>query len=153
MHTSRTSTGSRPSTATAQSQAAVSMLSGEWIPATIQTCGRSATHDSAARLADYDYDGIAAGVIFHGSMNMEPIPFISVGRRQVRTIVATQSSMGVGHADLQPAGSPTSCRRHHIATSGSRNVPMWDLDAAVAEVEWAHEAGLRGVNFPAMRDG
>ena len=30
---------------------------------------------------------------------------------------------------------------------------MWDVDAAVAEVEWAHEAGLRGVNFPAMRDG
>ena len=30
---------------------------------------------------------------------------------------------------------------------------MWDVDAAVAEVEWAHDAGLRGVNFPAMRDG
>ena len=24
-----------------------------------------------ARLADYDHDGIAAGVLFHGSMNME----------------------------------------------------------------------------------
>src|SRR5437763_15853048 len=26
-------------------------------------------HESAARLADYDHDGVAAGVIFHGSMN------------------------------------------------------------------------------------
>jgi len=33
-------------------------------------------HDPAARLADYDHDGVAAGVLFHGSMNMEPIPFI-----------------------------------------------------------------------------
>ena len=29
-------------------------------------------HDPEARLADYDHDGIAAGVLFHGSMNMEP---------------------------------------------------------------------------------
>ena len=33
-------------------------------------------YESAARLADYDYDGVAAGVIFHGSTNMEPIPFV-----------------------------------------------------------------------------
>ena len=36
---------------------------------------------------------------------------------------------------------------------GLAYLPMWDVDAAVAEVEWAHGAGLRGVNFPAMRDG
>src|SRR5262245_10898460 len=42
----------------------------------LQTPGH---HDPAARLADYDYDGIAAGVMFHGSMNMEPIPFIPSG--------------------------------------------------------------------------
>src|SRR5437763_14912907 len=27
-------------------------------------------HDPMQRLADYDHDGIAAGVLFHGSMNM-----------------------------------------------------------------------------------
>src|SRR4051794_25540766 len=36
-------------------------------------------YDSSARLADYDHDGVAAGVIFHGSTNMEPIPFIAAG--------------------------------------------------------------------------
>ena len=30
---------------------------------------------------------------------------------------------------------------------------MWDVERAVAEVQWAHESGLNGVNFPAMRDG
>src|SRR6476659_1995469 len=35
-------------------------------------------HDPAARLADYDHDGIAAGVLFHGSMNMEPVPFVQM---------------------------------------------------------------------------
>ena len=32
-------------------------------------------YDSRARLADYDYDGVAAGVIFHASENFEPMPF------------------------------------------------------------------------------
>ena len=27
-------------------------------------------------------------------------------------------------------------------------MPTWDIEAATAEVEWAREAGLRGVNFP-----
>src|SRR5262245_41568093 len=34
-------------------------------------------YNSAARLADYDYDGVAAGVMFHGSQSFEPIPFVS----------------------------------------------------------------------------
>jgi predicted TIM-barrel fold metal-dependent hydrolase len=108
-------------------------------------------HDSAARLADYDHDGIAAGVLFHGSMNLEPIPFIA-----------------------QPLGKPTPLGDHELAPVGMQiynrwmadfvaqaphrhiglaYLPMRDVDAAVAEVRWAHEHGLRAVNFPAMRDG
>ena len=30
---------------------------------------------------------------------------------------------------------------------------MWDIDQAIAEVEWAHDHGLKGVNFPALRGG
>jgi predicted TIM-barrel fold metal-dependent hydrolase len=29
---------------------------------------------------------------------------------------------------------------------------MWDIEAAVAEVEWARAAGLKSINFPAPRD-
>jgi len=36
---------------------------------------------------------------------------------------------------------------------GVAYLPMWDIDAALAEVDWAYEAGLKAVNFPAMRDG
>src|SRR6266540_521330 len=32
-------------------------------------------HDIHARLRDMDYDGVAAGVIFHGSQNGQPFPF------------------------------------------------------------------------------
>src|SRR6476660_9921290 len=53
-------------TATAR-EAATKMLGGSGYldHPNLQTLGH---HDPAARLADYDYDGIAAGVIFHGSM-------------------------------------------------------------------------------------
>jgi predicted TIM-barrel fold metal-dependent hydrolase len=31
------------------------------------------------------------------------------------------------------------------------HVPIWDVEATVREVEWARQAGLKGVNFPAPR--
>ena len=89
-------------------------------------------HDPAARLADYDHDGVAAGVMFHGSMNMEPIPFISSGLGKAKTY-DDRDLAGVGMkiynrwlADFV-AGSP----HRHI---GLAYLPMWDVDAAVAEV-------------------
>jgi predicted TIM-barrel fold metal-dependent hydrolase len=133
----------------AQFQATVSTFNGGGFlhHPNLRTLGH---YDSAARLADYNYDGIAAGVIFHGSMNMEPIPFISGG-------VGVQNR---GDAELMRVGQHvynqwladfvSQAPHRHV---GLAYVPIWDLDAAVAEVEWAHEAGLRGVNFPAMRDG
>jgi predicted TIM-barrel fold metal-dependent hydrolase len=33
--------------------------------------------------------------------------------------------------------------------AGLAQLPMWDVDAAIRELEWAADAGLRGVNFPA----
>jgi len=112
----------------------------------LQTPGH---YDSEARLADYDYDGIAAGIIFHGSENFEPIPF---GGLFPGDPPASRELAGAGQqiynrwvADFC-AQSPT----RHI---GLAYLPMWDIDAAIAEVEWAHEHGLKGVNFPALRTG
>jgi predicted TIM-barrel fold metal-dependent hydrolase len=111
-----------------------------------QTAGH---YDSAARLRDYDYDGVAAGVIFHGSENFQPIPFVPPG-------------LGA------PPGDPelVAVGRHiynrwlvdFVSQSPDRHIglaylPLAEIDAAIAELEWAHEAGLRGINFPAMRDG
>jgi hypothetical protein len=62
-------------------------------------------HDSAARLADYDHDGIAAGVMFHGSMNLEPIPFIA-----------------------QSLGKPTTTGDHELAPVGMQIYNRWLAD-------------------------
>ena len=108
-------------------------------------------HDPAARLADYDHDGIAAGVIFHGSMNMEPIPFISAGLAKAKTMESPElAAVGMSIYNRWLADFVSEAPHRHV---GLAYLPMWDVDAAIAEVEWAHEAGLRGVNFPAMRDG
>jgi predicted TIM-barrel fold metal-dependent hydrolase len=123
-------------TTAAEKDAASAMLAGSGYldHPNLRTPGH---HDPAARLADYDHDGVAAGVIFHGSMNMEPIPFIASGlgkkiyNRWLADVIAQAPHRHIGLAYL----------------------PMWDVDAAVAEVDWAHEVGMRGVNFPAMRDG
>src|SRR4029079_10011703 len=108
-------------------------------------------HDPAARLADYDHDGIAAGVIFHGSMNMEPIPFISAGLAKAKTMESPElAAVGMSIYNRWLAHFVSDAPHPHVRLA---SLPMWDVDAAIAEVEWAHEAGLRGVNFPAMRDG
>jgi predicted TIM-barrel fold metal-dependent hydrolase len=104
-------------------------------------------YDMAARLRDLDRDGVAAEIIFHGSQNEEPIPFgtfvaflgpatddptlVAAGRRIYNRWLSDVVSM-------QP--------ERHV---GLAHLPMWDVEAAVAEVEWARRAGLRGINFPA----
>jgi predicted TIM-barrel fold metal-dependent hydrolase len=108
-------------------------------------------HDSAARLADYDHDGIAAGVMFHGSMNLEPLPFVAqeLGKP---TTTGDHELAGVGLQIYNRwlADFVSQAPHRHI---GLAYIPMRDVDAAVAEVEWANAAGLHGINFPAMRDG
>lgn len=108
-------------------------------------------HDAEARLADYDHDGVAAGVIFHGSMNMEPIPFISSGLGKVKSYDNRElAGVGMTIYNRWLADFVSQAPHRHI---GLAHLPMWDVGAAVAEAKWAHDAGLRGVNFPAMRDG
>ena len=108
-------------------------------------------HDSDARLVDYDHDGVAAGVIFHGSMNLEPIPFVASALGKPKP-TGDLELVGVGQSIYNRwlADFVAEAPHRHI---GLAYLPMWDVDAALSEVEWAHGAGLRGVNFPAMRDG
>jgi predicted TIM-barrel fold metal-dependent hydrolase len=108
-------------------------------------------HDSAARLADYDHDGVAAGVLFHGSMNLELIPFIASPLGKPKE-VTDRELLDVGQRIYNRwlADFVSQAPNRHI---GLAYVPLWDLDDAIAELQWARNAGLRGVNFPAMRDG
>jgi len=115
---------------------------------------RTAGHyDMHARLRDMDADGVAAEVIFHASLNREPIPFLMDGG-------------GKGFAPIE-RGDPRVAAGLHIYNRwladvcsieagrhmGLAHLPLWDVVASVAELEWAREAGLRGVNFPAPRPG
>jgi predicted TIM-barrel fold metal-dependent hydrolase len=104
-------------------------------------------HDMHARLRDMDRDGVAGEVVFHGSAPFQPIPFMmsyigaeldngdlaAVGQRMYNAWLADFCS-------VEP--------ERHV---GLAHLPMWDIDAAVKELEWAQKAGLRGVNFPQTR--
>ena len=117
--------------------------------ATAHTANRRTAghHDPHARLRDHDHDGIAAEIIFHGSQNEEPLPwgtfvvFLGPSSDDPSLVAAGRRIYNRWLADfvsVEPA-------RH----AGLAQLPMWDVDASIREVEWAADAGLRGVNFPA----
>ena len=109
-------------------------------------------HDVDARLRDMNRDGIAAEVIFHGSQNGEPMPFLPqlLGNNATFEFDPELASVGEHIYNRWLADFCSVEPERHV---GLAHVPMWDIDAAVDEVEWAAEAGLRGVNFPAPRHG
>jgi predicted TIM-barrel fold metal-dependent hydrolase len=109
---------------------------------------RPGHHDVHERLRDLDHDGIAAEVIFHFSQNGELFPFMPDFTGGLSSVPAEDFELAkVGFriynrwladfVSVEPA--------RHV---GLAYVPTWDVEAATAEVEWARDAGLRGVNFP-----
>jgi predicted TIM-barrel fold metal-dependent hydrolase len=110
---------------------------------------RSAGHyDMHARLRDLDHDGVAADLILHGSQNGEPVPWNELG---------TPVPSSPEHAVLRAAGQriynrwlADACTIEPDRHIGIAQIPIWDLEASVKEIQWAREAGLRGVNFNRM---
>ncbi len=106
--------------------------------------------DPHARLLDMDHEGVAADVIFAGGQNDEPLPFVGGG------------VFGAGAADVSPS---LRALGHHIWNAwiadfvsvdaerllGVFQVPIWDVDATIAEMRWAREHALRLMSFPAPR--
>jgi predicted TIM-barrel fold metal-dependent hydrolase len=106
-------------------------------------------HDHGARIADMDRDGVVAEVLFHGSQNGEPIPFQSL-----RAALSGQS-LGAEARELEAVGKHAYnewladfCAEAPERHIGLCQITIWDLEAATREVVWAHEHGLKGVNFP-----
>ncbi|HEY3737021.1 MAG TPA: amidohydrolase family protein [Jatrophihabitans sp.] len=109
-------------------------------------------NDPHARLRDLDADGVAAEVVFAGGQNGERIPFIGEGLGAVP---------GAGAAeDVQLQELGFHIYNHWLSDFlsveparhvGLAHIPIWDVDAAVREVEWARSVGLKGVNLPAPR--
>lgn len=110
----------------------------------LQTEGHRDIH---ARLADMNRDGVAAEVIFHGSAPFAPIPFITAG---FGIPIEDYGLAEVGQR-MYNQWLADFCSVEPERHVGLAHLPIWDIDKAVKEAEWARNAGLRGVNFPSPR--
>lgn len=102
----------------------------------------SGEHDPNARLKDMDRDGVAAEVIFHGSQNLNPLPFAFGGRGD-----RAQEAEGIQIYNRWLADfCSVQAERHR----GLAQLPGWDPEACAKTAEWARKAGLGGVNLPTL---
>ena len=107
--------------------------------------------DPEVRLRDLEADGVAAEVVFpQGSVPFHKYP--------ANTTVAPDLEFPAD-LELQKAGCRAYnrwlaelCSAHPGRTVGVAVVPIRDLESAIAEVEWAREAGLSSVSLPPISD-
>jgi predicted TIM-barrel fold metal-dependent hydrolase len=111
----------------------------------LQTAGH---YDPHARLRDMDRDGVTGSVLFHNSINGQPVPFDLVNAfGNAAPSSAERELFGVGRA-IYNRWLSDFCSVEPERSVGLAQLPFWDIDAATTELEWAAEHGLRGVNFP-----
>jgi predicted TIM-barrel fold metal-dependent hydrolase len=111
-------------------------------------------YDVDERLRQMNADGVAAEVIYHGSQNGHSLPFVprtgsfalAGDGEDRRTQELYAAGMRIYNRWLADFCSVEPTR--HV---GLAYLPLWDLNLAIEELEWAREAGLRGVNLPAPR--
>lgn len=105
-------------------------------------------HDPHARLADMDRECVAAEVIYHFSMNGQPLPFVTNPAGGLGAVPVDGLELGgVGYRMYNRwLADFVSADRDRLL--GLAYIPSWDIRASVREVEWAAENGLAGINFP-----
>ncbi len=106
------------------------------------------SNDATARLADMDADGIASELIFAGAQNGEVMPWAGTFDMGLARISSELRVVG-GHMWNQWLADFVSAAPERLL--GVAQIPIWDVDAAVKEVVWAKEHGLRALNFAAPR--
>lgn len=105
-------------------------------------------HDPVARLRDMDREGIAAEVIYHFSMNGEPLPFVTNPAGGLAAVPADGLELGAVGYRIYNEWLADFVAADPDRLLGLAYIPSWDIPASVREVEWAAEAGLAGINFP-----
>ena len=116
-------------------------------------------HDVYARLKDMDRDGVAADVIYHGSQNGQSFPFIDPAGGTFSSFVfspvgtARQLELAAVGQHMYNRWLADQCSVEPDRHVGLAYLPMWDIEAAIRELEWAHSVGLRAINFPAPKPG
>ena len=103
----------------------------------------SGEHDPDERLRNMDRDGVAADVVFHGSQNLNPLPFGYGGRGD-----RAEEAEGI---QIYNRWLADFCSVRPARHKGLAQLPGWDPEACVRTAEWAKSAGLGGVNLPTMR--
>jgi predicted TIM-barrel fold metal-dependent hydrolase len=112
----------------------------------LQTAGH---YDGAAFFRDMDREGIAAAAIFHQSLNGEPFPFdITNSFGQGIPTAEARELAGVGRA-MYNRWLLDFCSVEPERSVALAQLPFWDIDLAIKELEWCAENRMRGVNFPA----
>ena len=105
-------------------------------------------HDPNARLRDMDRDGVAGGVIFHDSLNGQPFPFdLTNSLGNGIPLPEAREMAAVGRA-MYNRWLADFCSVKPGRNVGLAQLPFWDLEATIKELEWSAEHGLAGVNFP-----
>ena len=106
-------------------------------------------HDPYVWARDMDRDGVSGGVIFHQSLNGQVFP-LDLTNMLGNGIPAPEArelaAVGRGMYNRWLADF---CSVDPARTVGLAQLPFWDVEAAIKELEWCAENGLRGVNFPA----
>lgn len=122
----------------------------EWLKAAwARSRACSGLQDPDARRADMDADGVAVDVIFAGGDNGETLPFAGIGIDAGSPEMPPELKAVGGHIwNEWLADFVSGARERHI---GVMQIPIWDVPAAVKEITWARQAGLKAVNFPAPR--
>jgi predicted TIM-barrel fold metal-dependent hydrolase len=147
----------------------VDLPTEERVEAQIRASTCPGLQDPHARLRDLDGDGVAGEVLYAGGQNGEGLPFMNTGfnvpsAEPLSRRMDVLSQWQRGNVNL-PTGSPLSAVGLHIYNRwladfvsvaperqvGLMHVPVWDVEASVAELQWGREHGLRGINFPAPR--
>lgn len=126
---------------------------GEGLPMYLPTEGH---HDIAARLDDMNRDGVAASILFHGSQNCQPIPFVE----PYNPALSLPMSFETMNLELAEVGFDIYNRWIADVTSleperhiGLAYIPAWDIDKSMKVITKAREDGFRAINWPAYRKG
>ena len=106
-------------------------------------------HDPHVRLRHMDDSGVAAEVVFAGGQNFEELPFMGKGWNAGPAGVRGELRTMAGWIWNRWIADYTSVSPHRLL--GVLQTPVWDVDAAVREIEWGAEHGIRVVNLPAPR--
>lgn len=106
------------------------------------------SQDPLVRLADMDADGIASELIFADAQNNEVLPWVG-GFDAGSPAVEPELRVVGGHIWNEWLADFCSVAPERLL--GVMQIPIWDVDAAIREVQWGAEHGLRAINFAAPR--